>query len=62
MDVTVKPNARFVYGEELNGKKMGDFLGQKLDVSKKEKNREKGRWAQVAGELEKRLIPRGKKS
>ena len=62
IDIRVKPSARVVYGEELNTKRMNDFLGQRLDLPKKGKNAEKGRWANVVGELERRLSARGKKS
>ena len=62
LDVTVKPSARVVYGEVLNGKKMGDFLEQKLDAKKKGEHGERTPWVQVVRELEERLIKRGKKS
>lgn len=61
LDVTVKPSARVVYGEVLNAKKMGDFLEQKLDA-KKGAHGESVPWLQVVGELEQKLIKRGKKS
>lgn len=61
MDVTIKPSARVVYGEELNAKRMNDFLGQKLGLRKKGKYAEKGRWASVVGELDRRLSVRGRK-
>ena len=60
LDVTVKPSVRIVYGESLNGKKMGDFLEQKLGAKKAEHG-EGARWVQVIGELEERLIARGRK-
>ena len=60
LDVTVKPSARIVYGEPLNRKKLGDFLEQRL-VARKAEHGEGTRWVQVVGELEERLIARGRK-
>ena len=60
LDVTIKSSARVVYGEPLNGKKMGDFLEQKL-AARQNGLGEGTRWAQVVGELEERLIIRGRK-
>lgn len=60
LDVTVKPSARVVYGEPLNGKKMGDFLEQKLGA-RRDGHGEGTRWVQVVGELEERLIARRRK-
>ena len=56
--VTVTPRARAVYGEVLNGKKMCDFMKQKLG----ECNGEAGSWLKIVGDLEQRLIARGKRS
>ena len=60
LDVTIKPSARVVYGEPFNGKRMGDFLEQKLGAMKASHG-EGIRWVQVVGELEERLIARGRK-
>lgn len=62
IDVIVTPSAKVVYGEELNGKKLGDFLEQK--IGGKRKGREGGlkQWVQAVKELEERLVARGKKS
>ena len=61
IDVAVEPSARVVYGEELNAKKMSDFLSQKLGGKRKGKDSNIGRWAQIVRELEERLVARGKK-
>ena len=58
MEVSVKPSVKVVYGEKLNPKKMGEFLGQKLDVRKKGLHNESGQWAKAVGELEQRLVAR----
>lgn len=62
MEVAVKPSVKVVYGEGLNAKKMGEFLGQKLDARKKGVHNESGQWAKAVGELEQRLVARGLKS
>ena len=62
MEVAVKPSVKVVYGEGLNAKKMGEFLGQKLDLRKKGVHNESGQWAQAVEELEQRLVARGLKS
>ena len=61
IDVAVEPSARVVYGEELNAKKMNDFLNQKLGGKRKGKDGSIGRWAQMMRELEERLVARGEK-
>lgn len=62
IDVIVTPSARVVYGEELNDKKMGDFLEQKIGGKRKGKEGNLRRWAQAVKELEERLVARGKRS
>jgi len=62
IDVVVTPSARVVYGEELNGKKMGDFLEQKIGGKRKGKEGDVRRWAQAVKELDERLVARGKKT
>ena len=61
IDVAVKPSATVVYGEELNGKKMGDLLAQEIGGKRKGKDADVRRWAQAVKELEERLVARGKK-
>ena len=62
MEVAIKPSVKVVYGEELNAKKMGEFLGQKLGVRMKGVHSESGQWAKAVGELEQRLVARGLRS
>ena len=62
MDVAIKPSVKVVYGEELDVKKMAEFLEQKLDLRKKGVHSESGQWAKAVGELEQRLVARGLKS
>jgi len=62
IDVIVTPSARVMYGEELKGKKMGDFLEQKIGGKRKGKEGDVRRWAQAVNELDERLVARGKKS
>ena len=54
MDVNI--GAKVVYGESLNESKMGEFLKLKIG-----EGRLKG-WAKAVGELEERLLVRGKKA
>ena len=61
IDIIVKPSADVVYGEELNVKKMVDFLEQKACGKRKEKDSHVGQWAQAVKDLEQRLVARGKK-
>lgn len=61
IDIVMKPSAKAVYGEELNAKKMGDFLEKKVDAKSNGRDRHDGQWAQAVKELEQRLVARGKR-
>lgn len=61
IDIAVQPTARLVYGEQLDAKKIGDFLEQRIGGKRKEKGADGGRWAQAVKELDERLVARGKK-
>lgn len=56
LGVTVKSGAKVVYGEDLKEKKMTEFLESKIKGVKGH-----GVWAQAVGELEQRLLARGRK-
>lgn len=58
--VGVKPSAKVCYGEGLKEKKMGEFLESKI-AGKGKGVKEKGVWAKAVGELEERLVARGRK-
>lgn len=58
--VGVKSTAKVCYGEGLKEKKMGDFLESKI-ARKGKGGKERGVWAKAVGELEERLVARGKK-
>ena len=60
LNVGVKSNAKVCYGEGLNEKKMGEFLESKI-AGKGKGAKERGVWAKAVGELEERLVARGKK-
>ena len=60
LSVGVKSNAKVCYGEALNEKKMGEFLDPKI-AGKGKGSKERGVWAKAVGELEVRLVARGKK-
>ena len=60
LNVGVKSNAKVCYGETLNEKKMGEFLESKI-AGKSKWAKERGVWAKAVGELEERLVARGKK-
>ena len=57
LGLDVKANARVVYGEGLNEKKMSEFLESKI-----KRMEERGIWVRAVGDLEERLIARGKKT
>lgn len=60
LSVGVKSRAKVCYGEGLKEKKMGEFLESKIAVKGKGA-KESGVWAKAVGELEQRLVARGKK-
>ncbi|KAK4696344.1 hypothetical protein P7C71_g1559, partial [Lecanoromycetidae sp. Uapishka_2] len=57
LGVGVSSNARVCYGEGLKEKKMAEFLDSKVKGAKGS-----GVWVKAVGELEERLLARGKKS
>lgn len=59
--ITVRPSARVMYGEELKEKRMVEFLDQRINVKRGQGQADTGIWAKVVGELEEKLIARGKK-
>lgn len=61
LGVGVKSCAKVCYGEGLKEKKMGEFLESKI-TGKGKGGKQKGIWAKAVGELEERLLARGKKS
>ena len=60
LNVGVKSNAKVCYGEGLKEKAMGEFLESKI-AGKGKGAKVKGIWAKAVGELEERLVARGKK-
>lgn len=58
--VGVKSSAKVCYGEGLKEKKMGEFLESKI-AGKGKGAKESSIWAKAVGELEQRLMARGKK-
>lgn len=60
LGVGVKSNAKVCYGEGLKEKKMGEFLESKI-AGKGKGGKDRGVWAKAVGELEERLVARGKK-
>ena len=64
LGVGVKSSARVCYGEGLKEKKMAEFLDSKIAGKRRGTVAEQGGagcWAKAVGELEKRLVERGKK-
>lgn len=57
LGVGVRLNAKVCYGEGLKEKKMAEFLESKVKGAKGS-----GVWVKAVGELEERLLARGKKS
>lgn len=57
LGVGVRSNAKVCYGEGLKEKKMAEFLESKVKGAKGS-----GVWVKAVGELEERLLARGKKS
>jgi len=57
LGVSVSPNAKVCYGETLKEKKMAEFLESMVKGAKGS-----GVWVKAIGELEGRLLTRGKKS
>ena len=60
LGVGVKSSAKVCYGEGLKEKKMGEFLESKIS-GKGKGAKERAVWAKAVGELEERLVARGKK-
>lgn len=60
LGIGVKSSAKVCYGEGLKEKKMGEFLESKI-AGKGKGAKERGVWAKAVGELEERLVVRGKK-
>lgn len=61
--IAVRPSARVMYGEELKEKKMVEFLDLRIKVKKGQGKAlsDTGVWARAVGELEDKLIARGRK-
>ena len=57
LDVTMKPRARVVYGEDLKERKLAEFLEQKTKTLESGG----GGWGAALRELEGKLLARGKK-
>ena len=60
LSVGVKASVKVCYGEGLKEKRMGEFLQSQLGGKGKEA-KERGVWAKAVGDLEERLVARGKK-
>lgn len=60
LSVGVKSSAKVSYGEGLKEKKMGEFLESKV-AGKGKGGKGRNVWAKAVGELEERLMARGKK-
>lgn len=60
LNVGVKSNTKVCYGEGLKEKAMGEFLESKIG-GKGKGAKGRGIWAKAVGELEERLVARGKK-
>ncbi|KAL8827071.1 MAG: hypothetical protein Q9191_003412 [Dirinaria sp. TL-2023a] len=62
IEVIVKPSALVVYGEELNMKKMGDYLKQRMGHGDHGKDRDGVRWVNAINGLKEHFATRRKKS